>query len=80
MGLFVTLSIIAEYCYAECCYAEFRVLFAIMPYHHAGCRYAECRSILERPAKDKHSSLIQKFVNYGLKKFYNIGPRALGER
>ncbi len=31
---------------------------------------------LERLARDKHSSLLQKFVNYGQKKFYNIGPRA----
>jgi hypothetical protein len=23
---------------------------------------------------DKHSSLLRKFVNYGEKKFYNIGP------
>ncbi len=29
---------------------------------------------LEKLAKDKHSSLLQKFVNYGQKKFYNIGP------
>ncbi len=26
-------------------------------------------------AKDKHSSLLRKSVNYGQKKFYNIGPR-----
>ncbi len=25
------------------------------------------------PAKDKHSSLLRKFANYGRKKFYNIG-------
>jgi hypothetical protein len=25
-------------------------------------------------ARDKHSSLLQKFVNYGRKIFYNIGP------
>ncbi len=30
--------------------------------------------MLKRPAKDNHSSLLQKFVNYGRKKFYNIGP------
>jgi hypothetical protein len=30
---------------------------------------------LERPARDKHSSLSQNFVNYGRKKFYSIGPR-----
>ncbi len=29
---------------------------------------------LEELAKDKHSSLLRKFVNYGRKKFYNIGP------
>jgi hypothetical protein len=28
-----------------------------------------------RPARDKHSSLLQIFVNYGCKKFYNIRPR-----
>jgi hypothetical protein len=26
-------------------------------------------------ARDKHSSLLRKFVNYGRKKFYNIKPR-----
>jgi hypothetical protein len=30
---------------------------------------------LERPAKDKRSSLLRIFVNYGCIKFYNIGPR-----
>ncbi len=30
---------------------------------------------LEWIARDKHSSLLQKFVNYGQKKFHNIGPR-----
>ncbi len=30
--------------------------------------------MLERLAKDKHSSLFWKFVHYGHKKFYNIGP------
>jgi hypothetical protein len=29
---------------------------------------------LERLARDKHSSLLQKFVNYGHKKVYRIGP------
>jgi hypothetical protein len=28
---------------------------------------------MERPARDKHSSLLRKFVNCGRKKFYNIG-------
>ncbi len=31
---------------------------------------------LERLARDKHSSVLRKFVNYGQKKFYNIGPRS----
>jgi hypothetical protein len=31
--------------------------------------------ILIRLARDKHSSLLQKFINYGRKKVYNIGPR-----
>ncbi len=30
---------------------------------------------LERLARDKHSSLLRKLVNYGRKKFYEIGPR-----
>ncbi len=29
---------------------------------------------LERLARDKHSSLLRKLVNYGQKKFYTIGP------
>ncbi len=29
---------------------------------------------LERLAKDKHSSLLQTFANYGRKKLYNAGP------
>ncbi len=29
---------------------------------------------MERLAKDKHSSLLQKFVTYGRKKFDRIGP------
>ncbi len=28
---------------------------------------------LERPARDKHSSLLQTFLNCGCKKFYNTG-------
>ncbi len=31
---------------------------------------------LERLARGKHSNLLRKFVNYGQKKFYNIGPSA----
>jgi hypothetical protein len=27
-----------------------------------------------KPVWDKHFSLLQKAVNYGCKKFYNIGP------
>jgi hypothetical protein len=30
---------------------------------------------LERLARDKHTSLLRTFVNYGRKKFYNIGAR-----
>jgi hypothetical protein len=29
----------------------------------------------KRSARDKYSSLLQKFVNYSIKKFYNIGPQ-----
>jgi hypothetical protein len=28
---------------------------------------------LKKPARAKHSSLLRTFVNYGQKKFYNIG-------
>ncbi len=31
---------------------------------------------LERPARDKHSSILQTFINYGRKKFYNAGSGA----
>ncbi len=31
---------------------------------------------LERPAKDKHSSLSQTLVNYGRKEFYNVDVRS----
>ena len=27
---------------------------------------------MEKPAREKHSSLWRKFLNYGRKKFYNI--------
>ncbi len=29
---------------------------------------------LERPPRDKHSSLLQSFINYGCLKFYTNGP------
>ncbi len=29
---------------------------------------------LERLERDKHFSLLRTFVNYGRKKFYNVGP------
>ena len=32
---------------------------------------------MERLAKDKRSSLLQNFVTYNCKRFYNIGPRKL---
>jgi hypothetical protein len=32
-------------------------------------------TMLEMLARDKHSCLLRTFVNYGIKKFYNIGPR-----
>jgi hypothetical protein len=33
------------------------------------------RNGLEGLARDQHSSLLRTLVNYGRKKFYNIGPR-----
>jgi hypothetical protein len=35
--------------------------------------------LLERLARVKHAGLLQAFVNYGRKKFYNIGPRSLSK-
>jgi hypothetical protein len=29
---------------------------------------------VKRPSRDKHSSLLQEFANYGRKKFPKIGP------
>ncbi len=34
--------------------------------------------MLEMSARDKHSSLLRKVVNYGPEKFYNIVPWLLG--
>ncbi len=34
-------------------------------------------TMLERLTRDKHSSLLQKSVNYGRKKFYSTGPRGV---
>jgi hypothetical protein len=30
--------------------------------------------MLEKSVRDKRSSLLRKFITYGRKKFYNIGP------
>jgi hypothetical protein len=35
---------------------------------------------VERPARHKQSSLLQKLVNYGRKRFYKIGPWAWIQR
>jgi hypothetical protein len=34
--------------------------------------FGKYKTRLERLAKDKHSSLLQKLINYGHKKVYNI--------
>jgi hypothetical protein len=36
--------------------------------------------MLERLARDQHSSLLQTLVNYVRKKMYNIGPRLQQEK
>jgi hypothetical protein len=46
---------------------------------NAGAYRSEASFRLERLAKDKRFSLLQKFVNYRRKKFYNIGPRLFGK-
>jgi hypothetical protein len=38
------------------------------------CLTCKHYTILERLARDKHSSLFRKFATYGCKKFCNIGP------
>ncbi len=42
------------------------------------CEYGPAlhKTVLERPASDKHSSLLGTFINYGRKKFYNIDEQA----
>jgi hypothetical protein len=35
---------------------------------------AKLEYLLEKLAKDKHSSLLRKFVNYGQKGFITLGP------
>jgi hypothetical protein len=37
-------------------------------------RWVGFHPLLERFARDKHSSLLRKLVNYGRKKFYRISP------
>jgi hypothetical protein len=38
----------------------------------------EClKTRLEKLARDKHSDSLQKFINYGQKKFYKIGPNVI---
>jgi hypothetical protein len=34
---------------------------------------------LEKLARDKHSILLQKFVNYGRNKFYSTGPWSVSD-
>ncbi len=38
------------------------------------------QTYLVRPTSDKHSSLLQTFVNYGCEKFYNIGAHWTSRR
>ncbi len=44
---------------------------------HSGSRWPYLRTLDQagKLARDKHSSLIRKSVNYGSKKFYSTGPR-----
>jgi hypothetical protein len=39
--------------------------------------YPQTLTTLERLARDKHCSLLQKSVNYDSRKFYSTGPRYL---
>ncbi len=36
--------------------------------------YGKVLTTFSVPARNKHSSLLQKFAKYGRKKFYNTGP------
>ncbi len=41
------------------------------------CRpYKQTLDKAGRASHGQYSNLLQKFINYGRKKFYNIGPRA----
>ncbi len=45
--------------------------------HLSGARLAHQQyTRLERPARSKHSSILQKIVTYDCKKFYNNGPKS----
>jgi hypothetical protein len=46
---------------------------------NAGAYPSEASFRLERLSRDKRFSLLQKFVNYRRKKFYNIDPRLFGK-
>ncbi len=65
---------------AECHYAECSVLFMVMlsvPMLNIVVLSVVMLSVvvpLERLAIDKHARLLRTFVNYGRKKFDNIGP------
>jgi hypothetical protein len=47
----------------------------LRPYFTSFRNKLECLSLANFPAfSNKHSSLVQKFVNCGLEKFYNMDP------
>jgi hypothetical protein len=47
-----------------------------LPFREGSWPYPQTLDKVERLVKDKHSCLLRKFVNYGRKKIYNVGPRA----
>jgi hypothetical protein len=76
------------YCYAACKYAKCRYAKChyakchyakchYAKYHYAKCHYDECRDFLLRyhwkGLPWTHSSLLRASVNYGRRRFYNIG-------
>jgi hypothetical protein len=48
------------------------------PFHGAGEGFRPL-ILMESLARDKHSSLLQNYVNYSCKKFYSAGPWTISE-
>jgi len=63
--------------YINCLFCSYLILafVALLSFLAILSKSYRCSTRLERLARNKHSSWLRKLVNYGRKKFYNIGPR-----